>query len=87
MNIDRIGQKTLQQTGQIKSVKPESPEISDVQSSAPTAPVKPETEDSIISQVGVAARSISGEDLAKKVAELDKPIAEAVEMVLEQREE
>jgi hypothetical protein len=85
MNIDRIGQKSVLQAGQVKSVKTESPEVTDVKSSAPVAPVKPETEDSIVSQVGVAARSISGEDLARKASELDKPIAEAVEMVLEKR--
>ena len=85
MNIDRIGQKSVQQTGQVKSIK--SPEAADVKPSMPVAPVKPETEDSVVSQVGVAARSISGEDLAKNVSELAKPIAEAVEMVLEKRGE
>ncbi len=85
MNIDRIGQKSIQQTGQVKSVK--SPEFEEVESSAPVAPVKPEAEDSVVSQLGVAARSISGEDLARNISKLDKPIAEAVEMVLEKRGE
>lgn len=85
MNIDRIGQKNIQQPGQVKSVK--SPEIEETKTSTPVAPVKPEAEDSIVSQVGVAARSISGEDLARNVSKLDKPIAEAVEMVLEKRGE
>ncbi len=85
MNIDRIGQKSIQQTGQVKSVK--SPDIEETKSSTPVAPLKPEAEDSVVSQLGVAARSISGEDLARNVSKLDKPIAEAVELVLEKRGE
>jgi len=49
--------------------------------------VKPAEETSPISQIGSVARSIAGEDLIKEKAQLDKPIVEAMEIVLEQKGE
>ncbi|HPZ09374.1 MAG TPA: hypothetical protein PL110_14790 [Candidatus Eremiobacteraeota bacterium] len=87
MKIDRIGPKVTQQPVQIKSVKQEAEESTETKVSLPPCPVKPAEETSPISQIGSVARSIAGEDLIKEKAQLDKPIVEAMEIVLEQKGE
>lgn len=86
MKIDRIGTKGVQQTEQAQAVKPAMPqEAKEVKAPVPTAPVKPEGEVSLVGELGSAARSIAGEDLVDNKASLSKPIADAVDIVMEQR--
>jgi len=87
MKIDGIGSKGIQQTDKIKSVETaKTDEAKDIKAPLPPPPVRPEGEVSLTGEIGSAAREIAGEDLLDNKANLSRPVAEALDIVTEERE-